>query len=116
MNSFTSSLRRVLPLICGLLIATGAHAACEFPANIEVPDGSTATEAEMVAAQSAVKEYMAKVEDYLTCLAAEASDLGMDITEDDMRIRDMRHNAAVDEMEKLAAEFNAQIRAFKKNQ
>jgi len=81
-----------------------------------MPDGSAASEAEMVATQSDVKQYMASVEGYLICLNAEAKALGPDITEDEIRIRDMRHNAAVDEMNTLAADFNAQIRSFKKNQ
>ena len=116
MNSLTSILRRSLPVVCGLLLATGASAACDFPGNVQVPDGSVASEAEMIAGQSAVKQFMANVEGYLVCLDEEAAALGPDITEDEIRIRDMRHNAAVDEMEKLAANFNAQIRAFKKNQ
>ncbi len=102
-------------LLTGML-AINAHAACDFPANVEVPDGKTATEAELVAAQSVVKQYMANVESYLVCIDEEAKALGPEITEDQIRIRDMRHNAAVDEMERLAADFNAQIRAFRANQ
>jgi len=95
-----------------------AQAACQFPVPIKVPNGNYATEAEMVAAQGEVKSYMANAEAYLACIAeeAEASTAGMDEEQaaEQLRIRDMRHNSAVDEMEKLAAEFNAQVRTFKK--
>ena len=97
-----------------LFMAATAQANCNFPANIEIPDGSSATEAELVATQSTVKQYMAAVETYLACLEAETKALGPGITEDQIRVHDMKHNAAVDEMEKLASAFNAEIRAFNK--
>ncbi|MDG1462644.1 MAG: hypothetical protein P8R04_03665 [Gammaproteobacteria bacterium] len=98
-----------------LLVSLAANANCDFPASLEVPDGNTASEAELVASQAAIKQYMASAEEYVACLDAEAEAIGPEITEDQVRIRDMKHDAAVDEMEKLAAEFNAQVRAFKRN-
>jgi len=97
------------------LLSNTALAECNYPDSIPVPDGSTASEAELVATQTAIKQYMASMEGYLACLDEEAAALGPEITEDQIRIRDLRHDAAVDEMEKLAAEFNAAVRAFKKN-
>ena len=101
----------LMAAICLLFTAT-ANANCDFPKGILVPDGNTATEAELVATQAAIKQYMAAAEEYLACLDSEAEAIGPEITEDQIRIRNMRHDAAVDEMEKLAAEFNAQVRAL----
>jgi hypothetical protein len=98
-----------------LLFSAAASANCDFPGSVEVPDGGTASEAELVASQAAIKQYMASAEEYIACLDAEAEAIGPEITEDQVRIRDMRHDSAVDEMEKLAAEFNAQVRAYKRN-
>lgn len=118
MTHRTSIFRRALQMLiltsAGLFMAATAQANCNFPANVEIPDGSTATEAELIATQSTVKQYMAAVETYLACLEEETNALGPDITEDQIRVHDMKHNAAVDEMEKLASAFNAEIRAFNK--
>jgi hypothetical protein len=111
---FRRALRTLILTSAGLFMATTAQANCNFPANVEIPDGSTATEAELVATQGTVKQYMAAVETYLACLEEETNALGPDVTEDQIRVSDMKHNAAVDEMEKIASAFNAEIRAFNK--
>jgi len=98
------------------LFGSAAYAACSFPVPMQVPNGEYATEEEMVATQARVKEFMATAEAYLACLDEEIAALTEEPSEEQLRIRDMRHNAAVDEMEKLAAEFNAQVRVFKKRQ
>ena len=111
---FRRALHTLILTSAGLLMASVVQANCNFPAGVKIPDGSTATEAELVATQGAVKQYMLAVEAYLTCLEGESNALGPDITEDQIRVNDMKHDAAVDEMEKLAAEFNAEVRAFNK--
>lgn len=89
-------------------------AACDFPSDqVAVPDGASASEDEMVAAQQEVKAYMARVDDYLKCLDAEAAALGDAESDDQKLLHVKRHNAAVDAMEQLANNFNEQIRAFK---
>jgi hypothetical protein len=76
-----------------------AAAACETPAMVAIPaDGKTATEAEMLAAQAQVKAYVAAMNDYVACIKA------LMIT---------RHNAAVNEIESVAAAFNEQIKAYR---
>jgi len=108
----------MLSVVALLAVTTTASAACLFPVPIAVPNGAGATEDEMVAAQGAVKQYMTDAEAYLACIDEEAAAIKPGLTEEQsaeqLRIRNMRHNAAVDEMEKLAAEFNLQVRAYKK--
>ncbi len=95
-----------------------AFAACEYPAKVDVPNGATATEAEMIAGQKEVKRFMAEMDLYLTCLDAEVKGAKVEgedpaITAQRDEIAVKRHNAAVDNLDGVAADFNAQVRAFK---
>ena len=107
------NLRRYLATACAVLFATPAMAACPYPDDIQVPDGSKASEAEMIDGQTLVKSYMAEMENYLECLDKESSARTEEETDDQKAMHVKRHNAAVDAMEQVAASFNEQIRAYK---
>ena len=98
-----------------LALAAGpATAGCEYPAPVPVPDGKTASANEMSAAQKDVQAYVASMEQYLDCLAREEAALPPDQqTPESQALTVKRHNAAVEAMERLAAQFNEQVRAFK---
>ena len=96
-----------------VMFATPGMAACPYPDDVSIPDGSTASEAEMLDGQKLVKAYMAEMDEYLTCLDEESTALGDDQTDDQRAMHVKRHNAAVDAMEKVAASFNEQIRSYK---
>jgi len=94
--------------------------ACDYPSRIDVPNGAVATRDEMIAGQRSVKEYVAAMEEYLDCIVTEekAKRATMDsLTAEDEQLREemlnKKYNAAVDEMENVAAQFNAEVRAFK---
>lgn len=96
------------------LAAFNAQAACEYPPEVKIPDGQAATQAEMATAQAAVKQYMADMETYMNCLDAEAAAIPADQqTPEQQALAVKRHNAAVDAMENVAAQFNTQVKAFK---
>jgi ABC-type Fe3+ transport system substrate-binding protein len=107
--------------ICALLgLASAAHAECAYPKSPDaVPDGSTASEQEMVAAMGQFKQYNSDVEAYLKCLDDETATRVKDAggsTGTILQIKAMqskKHNSAVDELQTAATKFNAQIRAFK---
>lgn len=93
---------------------------CDYPSKIDVLDGNSASEDEMIQGQRQVKQYVSTMEGYLECLQKELDDgLAEMDTEDEEAIqqrqalRDARHNAAVDEMEDVANRFNAAVRAYK---
>ena len=88
-------------------------AACPYPDDVEVPDGSSATEQDMLSGQKRVKAYMAEMEDYLKCLDDESMALGDAVTDEQRQLHVDRHNAAVEAMESVANAFNEQIRAYK---
>jgi len=89
------------------------QAACTYPEDIAVPDGANSSEAEMLAGQKLVKQYMADMEAYLDCIDAEAGAREEEQTPEQMALDTKRYNAAVDAMESVAAKFNDQVRAFK---
>lgn len=96
------------------LAAANVRAACEYPPEVKIPDGAKANQEEMAAAQASVKKYMADMETYMSCLDAEAAAIPADQqTPEQKALVVKRHNAAVDAMENVAAQFNAQVKAFK---
>jgi len=86
-------------------------AACAAPAVPALPDARSVSEAEMIASQRQVREFVAAGDAYLACLDR--------VINDEDREAGLR-NAAVEEynrmvasMEEIAAGFNEQIRIFK---
>ncbi len=101
-------------LVLAVSLAPSAEAACEYPAEVKLPAGKTATQDEMSAGSGAVKKYLADMDAYLACLDADAAALPVEQqTPDAKSMHVKRYNAAVDAMEATAASFNDQLRAFK---
>lgn len=103
-----------------LLFAAQGAFACEYPQRIDVPDGASASKDEMIAVQRGVKSYMASMEEYLACIEANEAQrvLGLGDVDDDTKRQqeemfNKKYNAAVEEMNLVAAEFNMQVRAYK---
>ena len=85
-----------------------------------IPNGGTATKEDMLEGQRGVKTYVAAMEVYLECIvdeekAAMAAMEDMQPEDEQQRADAMnkKYNAAVDEMERLAAQFNAEVQAYK---
>jgi len=102
-----------------LFAAQGAFA-CDYPQRIDVPNGMSATKDDMIAGQKSVKTYMASMEEYLSCIEADEAQavIGMgDVDEDSKRQREelfnKKYNAAIEEMNLVAEEFNMQVRTYK---
>jgi hypothetical protein len=114
-----TKLTNAIAAIAFFLVAN-AGLACEYPAKVSVADGSTATKDEMIASQSAVKKYVADMEAYLTCIADEEKaavalmgELEPEVEQQRIEMLNKKHNAAVEEMERMAADFNAEVQAYK---
>ncbi len=106
--------------VIAVTIFAPAALACDYPQRVTIPNGSSATKDEMVAGQKGVKKFMADMEEYLACIededkqnraGIEVPDLIVEAQRDEMLIK--KHNAAVEDMEKIAAQFNEQVRAYK---
>ncbi len=97
-------------------IAAPVHSqtvACRAPERPVIPDGSVATESQMVEAQQAVKAYLAKGDGYLACLKKADESLGEDAPAEAAPKLLAEHNEMVDEMYLTGDEFNVAIRKFK---
>ena len=84
---------------------------CDAPATPGLPDATTATEAEMVAAQRQVRAFVAAGETYLVCLAKIIDDEERAANERNAAVSE--HNRMVAALEQTAAAFNERIRTFK---
>lgn len=116
------TIRMLSGLVLGMLMAAAAQAECNYPKEPSgLPDGSTATQEEMVAGMKTVKEYNNAVTEYLGCLEQEMNarveaagpDAPAEQIEQIKAIHTKRHNAAVDALEQNAARFNEQVKTFK---
>ena len=105
-----NSPKRILLAVALTVAATvPAYADCVLPpAPSKIPDGSTASQQEMVTAMQTLKEYNADVETYSKCLEFEAKQNRLSRTDEEKM-----HNSAVDTLQKIAAKFNEQVRTFK---
>lgn len=112
-------MRRTLTLLAALAAPT-AFADCDYPSRVDVPNGSTADRDAMLEGQQAVKEYVTAMETYLECIVNEEKNLRSEMDElepeDEQQREDMlnkKYNAAVEEMERVAANFNAELQAYR---
>lgn len=112
----TSTIATVSALLALSPFALG----CDYPQRAEIPNGGTASKEDMLAGQRSVKAYMAAMDEYLRCIEQQEKDTlaeMSDIPEDEHANRTAaltkKHNAAVEEMELIAARFNEEVRAYK---
>ena len=102
---------------------------CEYPERPSLPDGSTASKEEMIAAQTAVKAFLANVDAYLECIEQEERDAIDDMPavdesdEEAVKARDeeikrrddllsKRFDAANEEKFLFGEQWNQQVRAY----
>lgn len=108
-----------------LILGSVAHgAACVYPqAPSKLPNGTSATKDEMMAANALMKEYSKAVQDvYLPCLAQEETDAvaALDPADPEFAkkkdaaeaIHAKKHNAALDELQAIATRWSEEIKAF----
>jgi hypothetical protein len=104
-----------------LILMAQNSLACDYPQRVDVPDGATASKDDMISGQRGVKSYISAMETYLACIEAEEASallaMGEEADEDTKLQREemfnKKYNAAVEEMNLVAEEFNVQVRAYK---
>ena len=84
---------------------------CEAPPPPIIPDGTSAALDELVAGQTAIREFMAASELHLDCLSEVIDE--QEVTDEQHAIAVSEHNRVVTQMEQLAEDFNTQVRAFR---
>jgi hypothetical protein len=96
-------------LVAALLYSLSAAAECVLPAApSRIPDGSSATEQEMVAAMRTLKHYNDDVTEYTQCLEFEEHRNRLSVD-----VRQKRKDLALNTLAAVAAQFNEQVRRFK---
>lgn len=98
---------RTLAALAFSLLGTAAMACDQPNFAAAIPNGKSASESEMAEAQQAVKAYVSAGEAYIACLENESGGSSPVFA----RLR----NETIDGMEKVAANFNRQLRSFRKN-
>lgn len=89
--------------LLSLTAGTAFAAGCEQGNPPSLPDGATASAEEMGVAMKAVKAYITATQEYQACL--EAAGKG--------KVDMNAYNKSTEMMEKLAADFNKQLKTFK---
>lgn len=106
-----------MKLIASLVLLAAANLAaaeCTRPTAPEsLPDGATADLETMLEGQKAVKAFDTATNAYLDCLTQEGEAAAEEESPEEQLERVEMHNAAVAEMEAVAAEFNEEIREYK---
>ena len=102
-----------------MLLAAPLAFACEYPERPAIPDGSTASKEQMLAAKDDVSTYLAGVDDYLTCIENSEKEAVAELDNPDpadLQRRDemlgKKFNAANEEKALVGEEFNQQVRAY----
>ena len=102
------------------MFAAQSSYACDYPNRVLIPNGGTAVKEDMLKGQRDVKTYVDAMEIYLECIVEEeklARSAMEDMKPEDEQQREdamnKKYNAAVDEMERIAAQFNAEVQAYR---
>jgi hypothetical protein len=111
--------KRLAVSVAILFLAQGALA-CDYPERLnDIPQGDSASRDEMIAGKKAVQSYIASMEAYLSCIEAEEAQaiIALGKVDDETKkqrtdLFNKKYNAAVEEMNLVAEEFNIQLRAF----
>ncbi len=115
-------MKNLIKLICSIFVLFGVQTAlaCDYPDRTKIPNGTNASKEDMLEGQRGVKKFVAAIEVYLECIVDEEKMARAAIevisAEDEQQREDLlnkKYNAAVDEMERLAAQFNVEVQAYK---
>lgn len=118
-------MKNFIKLLSGITLLFGIQSAlaCEYPERVSIPNGTTATKEEMLEGQRGVKTYVEAMEAYLECIVDEEKQARAAIEEmsadEEQQREDMlnkKYNAAVDELERTAAQFNVEVQAYRAKQ
>ena len=105
-----------------LLVAAPFAFACDYPQRPEIPEGSTASKEEMIAASRAVKAYQREMVSYRECVDTQSTatiaelEIGQadeETINNSKMAAAKKYNASVDDEELIVARFNEAVGAYK---
>jgi hypothetical protein len=106
----------IISALLVMLIMPIANGECIYPKkNFNIPNGSKATEAAMVEAQTAIKAYQTDLGSYRDCLDEELARIPKEVENYDeiSKVSLKKFNAAVDAETQLAEDWGTAVRAYK---
>lgn len=102
-----------------ILLASALTLACDYPERPHIPDGGAASKDELLAAKSGVQNFIAAVDEYLTCIEDQeesAIEEMPDATPEEVQRRNdllnKKFDAANEEKALVGEQFNQQIRMY----
>lgn len=107
-------------LVCAAFLGFSSAAMaddCVRPTAPSVPNGATASKEEMISAKHAITKYVAESDSYIACVDALDAKIPANLKPEDAKTQHValitRHNAAVDEQQAVANQFNNAVKAYK---
>jgi len=117
LSSLTLLTLLLLPVSTFAKAADGSPSThCNIPTQPGTPDGAKATMEDMIAAQQAMKSFLANGDVYLECLTSAEANFGPELTPEHRASLVASHNDMVEAMEGIASKFNEAVRAYKARQ
>ena len=108
--------KKIFLIFSLLAFSSMTFAECNYPKkNFDIPSGKKATEGEMIETQGKVKQFQADLAVYRTCLDDELDKVSTELEsyEEIKRMSTQKHNASVEDEQKMADEWGEAVRAFK---
>ena len=90
-------------------LAAGAHADCEQPPLVVIPDDDEDLEAREAEVNEATRAYFQAMQEYVTCIREELAAAGDDASELFITVLVQRNNAAVTEAEAVQRWYNSRF-------
>ena len=100
--------------------------ACDYPDRIGLPNGATAAKQDMIDGVNAIKIWQQALVDYRLCIEEETNASIAALADSDATVEEQevskfllqkklteKHDASVDDEQRLAAEFNEQLGLYK---
>ena len=108
--------KKILLIISLMIFSSMTIAECNYPKKkFDIPSGKKATEAEIVETMGKVKQFQDDLAVYRTCLDDELAKVSPELEsyEEIKRMSTQKHNAPVEDEQKMADEWGEAVRAFK---
>lgn len=104
-----------------MFLASSMALACDYPERPHIPDGGAASKDDLLAAKSGVQNFIASVDEYLTCIEDQettALEEMPDASPEEIQRRNdvlnKKFDAANEEKALVGEQFNQQIREYNK--
>ncbi len=100
--------------LASFCLAGTASAACEMPSLVgAIPDGATASEQQLLVAQTEVRAYVAAMDRYIACQHQELTAQGETANAEFLYLMSTRIESARKEVDAVATRFTDQVNAFR---